>query len=135
MSRTQCFKWQRRFKGGRTSLEDDERSGRPSTSITTKNVERIWELVHADRWRTINDIADIVGVSYRSVQTILMLELNMWRVAAKFVPRLMTPEQKEHRITVCQDLRERSADNPSFMTRIITGDESWVYRYDPETKR
>jgi histone-lysine N-methyltransferase SETMAR len=42
----------------------------------------------------------------------------MRRVAAKFVPRLLTPEHKEHRVAVCQDL----------------GDESWVYGYDPETK-
>jgi hypothetical protein len=85
MSRMQCFEWYRRFRGGRTSLED-ERSGRPFTSITLENVERIRELVHTDRQRTINDIADIVGVSYGSVQTILMSELNMRRVAAKFVP-------------------------------------------------
>jgi hypothetical protein len=64
-----------------------------------------------------------------------MLELNMWRVAAKFVPRLLTPEQKEHRIAVCQYPGKRVADNPSFTSRIITRDESWVYRYDPETKR
>jgi hypothetical protein len=130
MSRTQCFEWYRRFKGGRTSLEDDERSGRPSTSITPENVERIRELVHADRQRMINNTADIVGVSYGSVQTILMLELNMRRVTAKFVPRLLTPEQKEHRVAVCQDLCEHAVDNPSFMSRIITGDESWVYGYD-----
>jgi hypothetical protein len=62
MSHTQCFEWHRRFKGGRTSLEDGERTGRPSTSVTPENVERIRELVHADRRRTINDIADIVGM-------------------------------------------------------------------------
>jgi histone-lysine N-methyltransferase SETMAR len=135
MSRMQCFEWHRCFKGGRTSLEDEEGSGRPSMSITPENVERIRELVHADRRRTINGIADIVGVSYGSVQTILTSELNTWRVSAKFVPRLLTPEQKEHHVAVCQDLRERAADNPSFMSRIITGDKSWVCGYDPETKR
>jgi hypothetical protein len=62
MSRTQCFECHRRFKGGRTSLEDGERTGRPSTSVTPENVDRIRELVHADRRRTINDTADIVGV-------------------------------------------------------------------------
>jgi histone-lysine N-methyltransferase SETMAR len=64
-----------------------------------------------------------------------MSELNMRRVATKFVPRLLTPEQKEHRVTVCQDLRKRATDNPSFMSRIITSDKSRVYGYDPETKR
>jgi hypothetical protein len=52
----------------------------------------------------------------------------MHRVAAKFVPHLLTPEQKEHHVTVCQDLHERATDNPYFMSRNVTGDESWVYR-------
>jgi len=59
----------------------------------------------------------------------------MHRVAAKFVPRLLTPEQKELRVAVCQELHQRALDDPSFMLRVITGDKSWVYRYDPETKQ
>jgi hypothetical protein len=31
------------------SVDDDERSGQPSTSKTTENVEKIWELIHEDR--------------------------------------------------------------------------------------
>jgi len=66
---------------GRTSLENDERSGRPSTSSTPKNVETIRWLVHEDRRRTIKDIATIVNVSYRTMQTILMCDLNTHHVA------------------------------------------------------
>jgi len=43
----------------------------------------------------IKEIAAIVNVSYGTVQTILTCDLNMHRVAAKFVPRLLTPEQKD----------------------------------------
>jgi hypothetical protein len=129
MSCTQCFEWHRQFKGGRTSLED-ERSGRPSMSITPENVKQIQELVHVDHQRTINVIANIVGVSYGSVQTILMSELSKRHVTAKFVPRLLAPEQREHRIAVCQNIRECAVDNPSFTCRIITSDEFWIYGYD-----
>jgi len=135
MSRARCFEWHARFKRGRTSLEDDERSGRSSMSSTPKNVETIWRLVHEDCWRTIKDIAAIVNVSHGTVQTILTCDLNMHRVAAKFVPWLLTPEQKGHRVAICQELRQRALNDPSFMLRVITGDESWVYGYDPETKQ
>jgi transposase len=64
MCRATCFKWHARFKRGRTSLEDDERSGRPSTSSTPTNVETIRWLVHEDRQITIKDIAAIGNVSY-----------------------------------------------------------------------
>ena len=91
--------------------------------------------VHEDRRRTIKEIAAIVNVSYGTVQTILTCDLNVHRVAAKFGPRLLTPEQKEHHVAICEELRQRVLHDPSFMSRITTGDESWVYRYDPETKQ
>jgi hypothetical protein len=91
--------------------------------------------VHEDRRRTIKDIAAIVKVSYGTVQTILTCDFNMHRVAAKFVPWLLTPEQKEHSVAICQEPRQRAVDDPSFMSRVITGDDSWVYGYDPEIKQ
>ena len=132
-SRARCFEWHARFKRGRTSLEDDERSGQPSTSSTPKNVETIWRLVHEDHRRTIKDTGAIVNVSHGTVQTILTCDLNMLRVAAKFVPRLLIPEQKEHHAAICQELRQRTLDDPSFVSRVINGYESWVYGYDPKT--
>jgi hypothetical protein len=88
-----------------------------------------------DRQRTIKDIAAIVNMSYGTVQTILTCDLNTHCIAAKFVPRLLTPKQKEHHVAICQELCWRALDDPSFMSRVITGDESWVYGYDPETKQ
>jgi len=39
---------------------------------------------------------------------------------------------KQRRVTICQDLLEGKDD---ILGRVITGDETWVYQYDPETKR
>jgi histone-lysine N-methyltransferase SETMAR len=58
----------------------------------------------------------------------------MRRVAAKFVPRLLSDDQKSRRLKVCEELKQRVEMEPHFMSRIITGDETWVYGYDPETK-
>ena len=58
----------------------------------------------------------------------------MHRVAAKFVPRLMTDDQKANRVHVCQELLNRSDEVENFLSRIITGDESMVCDYDIETK-
>jgi hypothetical protein len=46
LSRTAVFEWHSSFKAGRVSVEDDESSGRTSTSNTTENVEKIQELIH-----------------------------------------------------------------------------------------
>jgi len=32
------------------------------------------------------------------------------------------------------DLKENAANNPSFLSNVIMGDETWVYAYNPETK-
>ncbi|CAN7982509.1 unnamed protein product [Ixodes pacificus] len=62
-------------------------------------------------------------------------DLQMRRVSAKFVPRLLTVEQKDDRVSICTDLRERVQNDPNFMSSVITGDKSWVNGYDPETKQ
>jgi hypothetical protein len=66
MSHARCFERHARFKKFRTSLENDEMSGRTSTSSEPKSVETIRWLVQEDHRRTIKDIAAIVNVSYGS---------------------------------------------------------------------
>ena len=49
MSRTRAFEWHKRFKEGREEVEDDPRSGRRSTSRMADTIERVKQMVHADR--------------------------------------------------------------------------------------
>ena len=59
----------------------------------------------------------------------------MRRTAAKFVPCLLNNDQQDHQIQVCTKLHEAVRHDPNFLSKVITGDESWVYGYDPETKQ
>ena len=54
--------------------------------------------------------------------------------SAKFVPRLLTDDQKENRVEISQELLANANDNENFLKNIITGDGTWVYGYDVETK-
>jgi hypothetical protein len=103
-------------------IEDDERSGRSSTSKMTEYVEKIRELLHEDRRRTIRELASTAGISYRVCQDILVENLNIRRIAAKFVPRHLTNDQKQRHVNVCLELREKAKEDPTFTSRIITGD-------------
>jgi len=58
----------------------------------------------------------------------------MRRVASKFVSRLLSIDQKQQRLDFCLDLKENASSDHSFLSNVITGDETWVYAYDPETK-
>ena len=46
----------------------------------------------------------------------------------------MTDDQIVNRVRVCQKLLDRTDEDKNFLSKIITGDESWVYGYDIETK-
>jgi len=76
-----------------------------------------------------------VGVGYGTCQRVLTEELAMHHVAAKFVPRILTADQKQQRVNVCTELRQFASDGEIFLSRVISGDESWIYGYDPETKQ
>ena len=43
------YKWFERFLNGCELVEDKERSGRPSTSKTQENVERVSEMIRSNR--------------------------------------------------------------------------------------
>ena len=58
----------------------------------------------------------------------------MHQIAAKFVPRVLTQDQKDIRVAICQELKETVINDPTLLLNIITGDESIVYAYDPEIK-
>jgi hypothetical protein len=77
---TQTYEWFKRFKNGRMSVDDDERSGRPSTGTTTENVAEVREAILEDRRRTIHDVCDIVKLSCGTCQRILSDELDMRRL-------------------------------------------------------
>jgi len=83
MSRAQAFHWHKMFSEGRNIVEDEQRSGRPSTTRTSGNTERLRELVRSNRRLTVKMIADEVNVTREAVRRILTEELWM----RNFVPR------------------------------------------------
>ena len=106
MSRIRLFEWHRRFEEGREEVEDDRRSGRPSTSRTHENVEGVIQKVRSDRHLTVRMIADELGMNSEKVWRIITKDLGMRKICAKMVPRLLNEGQKERRVQVCQDILE-----------------------------
>ena len=97
-------------------------------------VEQVRAAVNQDRRHTIHDFYAEVGIGYGSCQRILTEQLNVHRIAAKFVPRVLTQDQKDSRVAICQELKETVKNDPTLLLNVITGVESIVYAYDPETK-
>jgi hypothetical protein len=119
LSRADVFQWHARFKTGRTSVDDDERTGRSTNCTTPEPVTRIEELIRQVRRRIIRDIAEEVEVGYGTCQRVLTEGFGMHRVAAKFVPRILTADQKQQRVNICTELRQLTSNNETFLSSTL----------------
>ena len=135
MGITQIKEWYRRFKNGRISVDSDPRFGRPSLTTTPANIERVRLAIEGDRRLTVRELKNDLGIPETTVWEILNKILGMTRVCAKFIPKLLTTEQKDLRSEIAQDNLEMVSDDENVLKKVISGDESWVYGYDPETKQ
>ena len=134
-SRSLVFKWHKRFKDGRKSILDDKGRGRRPI-IGPALVTSVEQFVNQDRRVTIREIAAEMGMSYGSAWTVLRDHLEMTRVCARWVPRLLKDNEKERRIKDSKTfLRRYRLEGDSFLDRIITTDETWLWLFDPETKQ
>ena len=74
-------------------------------------------------------------VSMGTVHTIIHEQLKMRKICAKFVPRVLSEEQKERRHNDSREMVEFIDSDPEVLEALVTCDESWIYCYDPESKR
>ena len=88
-----------------------------------------------DRRVSIETISAQIDVSVENVHTIIHEELKMQKICAKFVPRVLREDQKERRCHDSREMVELINSDPAVIDAQVTCDESWIYCYDPETKR
>ena len=62
MSKTQIKEWYNRFKGGRTSVDSDSRSGRPLTTETLDNIERVRLAIEQDHRMIVRELEEDLGI-------------------------------------------------------------------------
>ena len=72
-------------------------------------------------------VREMTGISVGSCDAILTEDLHMKRVCAKFVPRLLTDDQREQRQKIARDLFERYCEDVHFLKDSVTGDKSCVF--------
>jgi hypothetical protein len=94
MSRKKVWVWCTAFDNGRTDVEDEQQSGRPSTSTTDDNVCRIEGLIQENRRIRLRDIADKLNISICTVQNIVQEQPGYRKVCSCWVPKQLTDVQK-----------------------------------------
>lgn len=135
MSQATFYRWFKRFSEGNEEVEDEPRSGAPKSARKEENIEEVQRLVMQDRRMSVRMISEAVGISIGTVDTILTEDLKLHKVCAKFVPKILSDDQRQFRVECCTDILEMIEADSGFLNNVVTCDESWVLTYDPESKR
>ena len=86
-----------------------------------------------DRRITVRMISEAVGISIGTVETVLAEDLKLHKVCAKFVPKILSDDQRQFCMECCTDILKMIEDDSGFLNKVVTCDESWVFTYNPES--
>lgn len=127
--------WVKDFRFGRETVEDMGHDGRPVEVLTPETIALIEEEVLSDRRLKVREIAARLRLSKTSVHRAIQDHLHMSKVSARWVPRLLSAVQREERERCASEFLKLCGEEPNkIFEKIVTGDETMVLYYDPESK-
>jgi len=136
VSRAIVYHWFAHFGRGRDHLEDAPHIDRLRTAVTLENLEVVHQLVVVDPHTTYQQIENIMQIRSAATEVILHEYLGLRKSRCRSMPYFLTEAQKRDRVDYCLEMLETfDGCRSKRVYDIITGDESWFYYYDPETKR
>lgn len=124
-----CQEWFQRFKSGDFDIEDKDRSGQPKRFED----EELQALLDEDDAQTQEQLAASLNVTRQAV-SLRLHAIGKIQKEGKWMPHELTERNKEQRKTTAEILLERFY-RKSFLHRIVTGDEKWIYFDNPKRKR
>lgn len=122
-------RWFARFKDGDFDLEDKERTGAPRKAED----DEIQALLDEDPCQTQQQLADQLGITQQEV-SIRLRAMGKIQKYGKWVPHKLTEAQKNRRIDICHSFLVQH-QRKSFLWKIVTGDEKWIYYENPKRKK
>ena len=126
-------RWKKKFESGVESIKNAPKSGRPKSASREEIVFKIKEIIEGDARFTVRDIARKVGISLSTVHLILKKHLKVRKISARWVPHLLTDEQKRQRVKVAKKQMFPKYDKKQF-ANVVTGYETWVHYFEPVRK-
>ena len=115
----------RRFNDGQESTENDPWVGRPVSVLTEKNVATVKTLIEEDTCNTLQEIEELSGIHLSSVLKILRQRLGLCEICVRWVPHLLTDEQKQSQLRLASQVIEKyDKCDPCRLEEIVTGDET-----------
>ena len=135
VSRKCVYKWFiKRFREGKETIEDDLRSGRPSTSTTPEMIEKMRQMLGQDRRLMLRLTAEQLGIS-KDTAHILRDDLGKRKICSRFVLYKPTDQQKpQKRMETSGDFISLCDQDPILLENVVTGDDISCYQFHPKSK-
>ncbi len=135
LSKSTIYKIINKVKAGETT-EDKRYLNPKKTKRTVDIIAAVAADVKADRRITCRDLASTHGVSFGTMHNILHVKQGLVKKSARWVPKLLSPEQKEERVRICTEFVAKvDRSSMAMLDQIIMMDETMVSYHSPQTKR
>jgi len=93
------------------------------------------KLIRDDRRIKVLEIARTMQILCESVKNIIHDRLKMSKLSARWVLRKLTDHDRARRVSTSQEIVDVFESDPvKFVRQIITGDETRVHHWDPDSK-
>jgi len=103
---------------------------------TLEIIDQIHELILEDCRISAKSIAEQLGISRERVGSIIHEDLDMQKLSAKWVPKCLNADQKRQRCQSSEQILDFFRRDPNdFLSQLMTMEETWLYKYDPEAKQ
>ena len=94
-----------------------------------------YTLIEEDARYTMQEIEEISCIHSSSVLKILHERLGLRKICARWLSHLLTDEQKQSWIKhALQVIEKYDTCDPRRLEEIVTGDETWIYHFQPNSK-
>jgi [histone H3]-lysine36 N-dimethyltransferase SETMAR len=126
--------WSSRFKAGRISIADDPRSGRPQEASSSGMISAVQKMVEENGRVTYDEMQHSLGIGRSTIQSLLHDHLNLKKLCGRWIPHMLTIEQKEKRVSLSRQMLNKFRRwGVEGMRNVVSGDETYVMYYDPLT--
>ena len=82
-------------------------SGRPRSAVTKSNINKIKSIIEKDARFTVRQLAQMTNLGLASVHFILKKILKVTKISARWIPHLLTDEQKRTRVQMAKQLLKK----------------------------
>jgi len=136
MNRQNVRKWCCEFSEGRTDVHDEQRSGKPSL-ISYDFLQETEGEICSNQCVMIRELHHIIPeVSKTTIHEPVPEELGYRKLCACWVPKMLTDDHKTKRMgSTLKFLTRYAQEEDEFLNCVVTGDETWVFHYTPESKQ